>query len=175
MKIRHLLTGALLAGAMSTSFAAAPQCTRTVNWSTLGANSFSLFANVFDTAGSYLDCYTFSMGSSANAFGGTLKLDPSWNQLDLSLNSASLYAGTSLVGSDASPSDFSFSGLAGGGLYTLAISSTVTSKSSQWTSPVGYIGALTTIAAPVPEPGSVGLMLAGLAGVGLLVARRRRV
>jgi hypothetical protein len=40
--------------------------------------------------------------------------------------------------------------------------------------PVGYAGLITTIAAPVPEPGALALMVAGLAGIGGAMRWRRK-
>ena len=81
----------------------------------------------------------------------------------------------SLIGTDTSPLYFSFGGLAGGGLYTLAIASEVARDPGLWKVPVGYAGLIATVAAPVPEPGALALLLAGLVGVGAVTWRRRGV
>lgn len=172
-KSKSLIAGAVLALAGVSAMAAAPTCTSTTGWGELGPPGYEFFGNSFNSAGSYTDCYTFSLGSAADSFGGTIELDSWLNSLDINLLSVSLYSGDAQIGSDSSPGFFSFAGLSGGG-YTLAVSSQVTSHDGLWDGKVGYLGLIATIAAPVPEPQALALMLVGIAGVGGALALRRR-
>jgi hypothetical protein len=173
MKIKALLASIALTVAASASMAALPTCYSTTSWNSLGPPDVEVFGNSFKSAGSFTDCYTFNLESSADSFGGVIELDTLFNKLDIDVTSVSLFLGNSLLSSDTSPLSFSFGGLAGGGLYTLAIASTVESDPGLWKIPVGYAGLIATIAAPVPEPGAVALMVAGLLGVGAVAWRRR--
>ena len=179
MKLKSVLAvAALVASAPSM----AADCTGGYGLGTLGPPGASWFGQSFSSRGSYLDCYSFSLSSTADSFGGTIELDPLLNRLDIDLTSISLFAGgvlgnaTSgeLLSTDASPGLFSFGSLTAG-TYTLAVASRVTSDWGLWNEPVGYVGLMATsrsaVASPAPEPGAMALMLAGLAGIGV-VARR---
>jgi len=173
MNVKTLLASIALATAASSSMAALPSCYSTTSWNSLGPPDVEFFGNSFTSAGTYNDCYTFSLNSTANSFGGALEINTLFNKLDIDVTSVSLFLGESLIGSDTSPLFFSFGGLAGGGLYTLAVASSVSNDPGLWKIPVGYAGLIATIAAPVPEPSAVALMIAGLLGVGTVAWRRR--
>jgi hypothetical protein len=179
MRIK-LLTAACALALSAPAMAAT--CTGTTSWGNLGPPGMELFGNSFNTTGSYLDCYSFSLTSAADSFGGTYELDWSWN-LGIDLTSVSLFGGGvlggqtlgSLVGTDYSSGSFSFGSLSAG-TYTLAIASKVFGTSTYWDG-VGYFGAIGTtsaaVASPAPEPGAIAMMLAGLVGVGAAVRRRK--
>lgn len=147
----------------------------------LSSGSTELFGNAFSSAQSFSDCYSFAIGTTSNAFGGTLTIDP-LSFLDISIASVTL-SGSSLSTAlvDSTPGVFSFSLLVGG-TYQLVVSGLVT-KGKGFDDilplPVGYAGSLTvnaTTAQPVPGP----LAGAGLPGVvmvlgGLMAWRRRRM
>ncbi len=182
MKLKSVLAVAALV-ASAPSMAAV--CTGGYGLGTLGPPGASWFGQSFSSRGSYLDCYSFSLSSTADSFGGTIELDPLLNRLDLDLTSISLFAGGvlgnatsgSLLGTDTTPGLFSFGSLAAG-TYTLAVASRVSADWGLWNQPVGYVGLLatnrTSVASPAPEPGAMALMLAGLAGIGVAARRRRK-
>lgn len=174
MKLKRFLASIALSMVGTSAMAASPTCTNTTGWGTLGPPGFEVFGNSFKSANTYTDCYTFSLSGAANSFGGALEINTLFNKLDIDITSISLYAGDALVGADTSPLFFSFTGLSGVGSYTLAVTSKVTNDPGLWTVPVGYAGLITTIAAPVPEPGALALMVAGLAGVGGAMRWRRK-
>ena len=134
MKLQALrqqaLCGALMALLAGPTMAAT--CTSQSNWGSLGPPGFTAFGNAFSSAGSYLDCYSFSLTSAANAYGGALEFNTIFNKLDIDVSSVSLFSDGvlggqtigSLVGSDNSPLFFSFSSLIAG-TYTLAVESIV--------------------------------------------------
>jgi hypothetical protein len=174
MKFKRFLASIALSMVGASAIAASPSCTSTTGWGSLGPPGFEAFGNSFTSANSYTDCYTFSVSSAATSFGGAIEINTLFNALDIDVTSVSLYAGDTLLGSDTSPLFFSFAGLTGGSSYTLAIASKVTNDPGLWTVPVGYAGLIATIAAPVPEPGALALMVAGLAGIGGALGWRRR-
>jgi hypothetical protein len=136
----------------------------------------ALFGNSFTSAGSYSDCYTFSLSGQANSFGGTITLDPWLNKLNIAVTSVSLFRAGALLGTDTSPFGFSFGSLVGGNseAYTLQVQSKVTGDFGLYRSAVGYAGVITTLAAPVPEPTAYAQAVAGFAVVGVVAWRRRR-
>jgi hypothetical protein len=182
MKLKSALAVAALV--MSGSSMAAV-CTGGYGLGTMGPPGASWFGQAFSSSGSYLDCYSFSLSSAADSFGGTVELDPWLNRLDIDLTGISLFSGGAQAGStlgallatDTTPDLFSFGSLVAG-TYTLAVSSKVTTDWGLWNQPVGYVGLLSTsrasVASPAPEPEAMALMLAGLAGVGVAARRRRK-
>ena len=169
MKCKALFAG--LAISLASSVSGAATCTSSTTLGTLG-----LFGSSFSSAGTYYDCFTFSLSGNAKAVGGIQELDPFWNKLNISLKSVSLFSDGTLVGNmDTSPLTFSFGNLAGGALYTLQVVSKVIVASGIGTNDkVGYAGVITTLASPAPEPAAYALAAAGLAIVGVSAWRRRR-
>lgn len=175
MNAKMLLPALALACAAPSAMASLASCGS--GTTALGSNSTELFGNAFSSARSFSDCYSFSIGSSVDAFGGTLEIDP-LSFLDIDVTSVTLSGGslaTSLV--DNSPGSFSFNNLLAG-TYQLVVSGLVT-KGKDWTDilplPVGYAGSLSTHAvAAVPEPETYTLLAVGLGVMGWLARRRRR-
>lgn len=176
-----------LVAAMALTMAApamAATCTGTANWGSLGPPGMQIFGNSFSSAGSYLDCYSFSLTSTANSFGGVLEWD--WSSLNIDLTAVSLFSG-GLSGSsttgvqisqaglpDPTFNQFNFGSLRAG-TYTLALGANVSGSKG---GSVGYVGTISTIGVPVasaaPEPESFAMMLAGLVGVGAMVRRNKK-
>jgi len=163
--------------------AMAAVCTSTSIWTTLGPPGSVNFGQTFGAAGSYTDCYTFTLSTNANSNGTTLENNLLFEKLLLDVTSVSLFSGGlssgattgSLISTDTTPDAFQFTNLAGG-TYTMAVSSTVYNSLGLYTAPVGYTGTIKTVAGTppvsVPEPASWALVLASLAGLG--AASRRR-
>lgn len=169
MKLKVLVT---LCAALAGGSAMAASCSSTSNFGNMGPPGFALFSNNFDHAGSFSDCYTFSLNSAADSFGGVIEIDPWFNKLDIDVSSVSLFFGSNLVGQDSSPWSFGFGSLAAGN-YTLAVAGQVSRDGGFTNAPVFYTGSMATVAAAVPEPETYAMMLAGLFGVGAVVRRRK--
>ncbi len=139
------------------------------------------FGNQFWGWTSFTDFYTFSVAADADVGGKTVAYDSLWQ--DISLTSVLLQSWTgstwtawagSSPNMDLTPGDFSFSGLTGG-QYRLVLSGQTTPQIDlrDPLRPAYYQGTVRTLAAPVPEPGVMGMALLGLLGVGIASARRR--
>lgn len=108
----------------------------------------------------FFDTYTFTLDDAATVFGGAFAFG-------VTNFSAVLQDATfATVGTDADPADgFSFEGLAAGdyALSFLGFSDTGGA----------YGGVVSAVAAPVPEPETYAMLLAGLGAIGFMVRRRR--
>jgi hypothetical protein len=120
--------------------------------------------------GDFTDIYTFTLaGTSSGVAGDTTTINFS-QYLNVDLLSATL-AGNTFSGklTDSNPNDaFSFSGLTGGGSYSLSIKGRVTGSGL-----LGVTGMYAGYVSPVPEPEAIGLALVGLLGTGLALRRRK--
>jgi PEP-CTERM motif len=159
-----VLAGPAMAGACSTG---------TTNWGDLSGLGVGGLSNEFSSQGSFNDCYTFSLSAAAFTFGGMKEFDPLFNKLDIDVTSVFLFMGSNLIASDSSPKAFNFGAL-GAGDYRLQVSGNVTTDPGFVKTKVGYSGALFTVAAPVPEPETYAMLLAGFFGVGVGVLRRKK-
>ena len=175
MKFKTLVAALALTMSGSAAFAGLASCGS--GTTAISSGSTELFGNAFSSAQSFSDCYSFSVGTGSDAFGGTLTIDP-LSFLDINISSVTL-SGTGLVTSliDTTPGVFSFSNLVAG-TYQLVVSGLVT-KGKGWDDilplPVGYAGSLTANAvAPVPEPETYAMLLMGLGTVGWIARRRKK-
>lgn len=173
VKKSHWVGLALCIGTMSSM---AATCTSTKSLGGLGPPDIGFFGNSFSKVGSYVNCFTFSLGGPATSLGGVLEIDPLLNKLNIDVKSVSLFAGDkkSSWQPDTSPLAFSFSGLLGGVAYTLQVASSVTSNWLGDGRDVGYAGKIVTLASAAPEPAAYALAIVGLAVVGAGVLRVRK-
>jgi hypothetical protein len=153
MKLSSLVSAAILATA-APAFAAAPGDLGTLD------NSSAAVGRVVGS-GLFVDTYTFTLNDPGMVFGGAFSNFVSGFQVEL------FGEGFTSFGVDANPTDgFSFEGL-GAGSYALQFAGFSTS-------PVGvYGGTVLAATAPIPEPETYAMLLAGLLAVGF-VARRRQ-
>jgi hypothetical protein len=175
---KKILTVPLLLLFASNSMAV--PCTGTASLGNLGPPGAELFGNAFTAAGAHTDCFTFSLGGTADLLGGFSVIDPlSFLNIETTL---SLFEGdgstNNQIGSSYAAGSFSFTGLTAG-LYSLVADSNVARGTFGLPLPVGYSGQVLAITATlppptsVPEPGTLALLLAGLAG--FITMRRQRV
>lgn len=151
------------------------------NWGNISAPGATLsLYNSFSSATSFSDDYLFSLTGSGSSSGEVDTFDGFLNFLNIELSSVKLFKDGSLLGTDSSPSGFSFSGLTAGS-YSLQVNGKVTNSLGLFPSKVGYEGDVSIrVSAPtggaptasVPEPTTFALLGAGLAALGFM--RRRK-
>lgn len=120
-------------------------------------------------AGIFQDVYSFSIADPGSLSGNAVAINfGSYNILGLTVTlQDSTFA---VIGSDANPSDgFTFSGLAAGN-YALNVLGFATGTGGGF-----YAGGFITETAPIPEPETYAMLLAGLGMIAFMVKRRRSV
>ncbi|MGE5451784.1 MAG: FxDxF family PEP-CTERM protein [Acidobacteriota bacterium] len=140
-------------------------------------SSGTTFGNIFFWSTSdFTDYYTFSIADTSTVSGYTA--DTSYVLFftkDVALKSLTLTSGGSstVLASDTSASSFSFAGLSEGS-YTLAVNGAVSGSLAIAGAYSGTIKAVSApVASPAPEASDFAMTALGLAGVGLLVRRRK--
>jgi len=178
--LRKLLAVGLF-GTLGVSASAA-----TTNYGTIAPPFFTFYGDTFQSqTGAFVDDFVFTL-SPAGTFdtvAATINLANFFQIDDLQ---ARLYQGSGSFINGTTPLEQGWStavsaapGLSGqltvinpinlqANTYTLEVQGDVTGTSGG-----SYLGALSIAALPIPEPGNYSLMLAGLALVGVIMARRR--
>ena len=159
MKIK-LFTAAALAAASVSAFAVGPGPLGTIDNTPIAISNLPL-------SGIFQDVYSFTLADPGALSGNAVAINfGGYNILGLTVTLQD--ASFAVVGSDASPADgFTFSGLAAGS-YALNVLGYATGASGGF-----YAGGFIAETAPVPEPETYALMLAGLGLVGFVASRRK--
>lgn len=160
------------------------QVTTVTNLGELSATPTN-FGNTFNKALNFSDIYTFSIASSGEVSGhtddaSTFRAFVDFRDVDIT--SLVLYQGSTVNPASVvnyelfvpTYNTFTFSGLTSG-TYSLAVNGRVTLGAGSFDT-ASYSGQISTtaVASPAPEPADVALTLVGLAGVGLMLRRRKQ-
>ncbi len=147
----------------------------------LAISASSAFANVYNlgpidniaapigrtvTGAIFSDTYWFSIMDPGSISGLAVSFETA-PFFGIANFTAELYSGTTLLGSIVGPTASTFTSLAAG-TYSLNVFG---NPSGQFGG--GYAGFVAGVTAPVPEPETYAMMLAGLAAVGFLARRRQ--
>lgn len=160
MNLKHIAAAALVAVSGS-AFAVGPGALGTIDNLPITISNTPLFGN-------FEDIFSFSLADSGSFSGITGAVNFSGfniQGLTVTLTDASF----AVIGSDSNPSDgFTFGGLTAGS-YALSVLGFADGSSGGF-----YAGGFIAETAPVPEPETYALMLAGLGMVIFMAARRRQ-
>ena len=169
MKLKTLVAGVALAVASAGSFA---HSALTFDFAPDGTKTASLAGSHLASATPWTDIFFFDLLQPGviNGSAISIKLGKSdWDFTSITLsNGTSSWAFTQTAGSNDALEIYTLPDtVIGSGSYTLTVVGTVTGGATS-----GSYGGNINIA-PVPEPETYALMLAGLGAVGLLISRRR--
>jgi len=160
------------------------QVTTTTNLGELSATPTD-FGNTFNKSVDFSDIYTFSIAGNGSVNGytddsNTFRAFIDFRDVDIT--SLILYQGTSISPGAVVNYDlyvpayntFTFSGLTAG-TYSLAVNGHVTLGAGSWDT-ASYSGQISTtaVASPAPEASDLAMTLVGLAGVGVMLRRRKQ-
>ncbi len=138
------------------------------------------FSSTVASSGSFTDYYTFSLGStSGGATGGLMDSAASffYSGVDVTSLALRVLGGSTILSTDTTPENFTFSGLTTGVTYQLAVTGVGLPDSSAVKLNGTYQGNIKAVAAPVaspaPEASDLALTALGLAGVAFWARRRQ--
>jgi len=160
------------------------QVTTTTNLGELSSTPTN-FGNTFNKSLDFSDVYTFTI-AGAGSVGGYTDDSSTFRAFidfrDVDITSLILYKGTNANPTTVLDYDlyvpvyntFTFSGLTAG-TYSLAVNGYVTLGAGSWDT-ASYSGQISTtaVASPAPEASDVAMTLVGLAGVGVMLRRRKQ-
>lgn len=160
------------------------QVTTTTNLGQLSATPTN-FGNTFNQSLDFSDVYTFTIAGNGSV-GGYTDDSSTFRAFidfrDVDITSLVLYKGTTVNPTTVLDYDlyvptyntFTFNGLTSG-TYSLAVNGHVSLGAGSWDT-ASYAGQISTtaVASPAPEASDVALTLVGLAGVGLMLRRRKQ-
>lgn len=180
--LNKFIGGALASTVLAAS--AFAQVTTTTDLGQLSATP-TTFGNTFSKSVFFEDIYTFSIAGSGDVGGSTDDTNAFRAFVDfrdVDITSLVLYQGTTLTPGNVQGYDlfvpatntFTFSGLTAG-TYSLSVSGHV-SLGAGASDTASYSGQISTtaVASPAPEASDVAMTLVGLAGVGLMLRRRKQ-
>lgn len=179
----HKFLGGVVASTVLAASAFA-QVTTTTNLGQLSSTPTN-FGNTFNKSLDFSDVYTFTIAGSGSV-GGYTDDSSTFRAFidfrDVDITSLILYKGTTVNPTTVLNYDlyvpvyntFTFSGLTAG-TYSLAVNGSVSLGAGSWDT-ASYSGQISTtaVASPAPEPSDVAMTLVGLAGVGLMLRRRKQ-
>jgi hypothetical protein len=160
MITRHIVASLALAAASGAAFAVGPGPLGTID-------NLPITVSNIVPMGIFQDVYSFSIGDPGSMAGSISAVNfGAYNILGLTVTLQD--SSFAIVGSDNTPLDgFSFGGLSAGN-YALNVLGFATGTQGGF-----YAGGLIAQTAPIPEPETYALMLAGLGIVGFIARRRR--
>lgn len=138
------------------------------------------FSSTVSSAGAFTDYYTFSLGSSSGGTTGKVMDSAAsffYSGVDITSLALRVLGGSTILSTDTTPENFTFSGLTTGVVYQLAVTGVGLPDSSLFKWNGTYQGNIKAVAAPVasPAPEASDLVMAalGLAGVAFWARRRQ--